>query len=94
MQEDGSDHLDPSALDCLRELRGADPGDDTPSVPPARMGAIALLRERLAEQERTRAAKDRLIHHRMQERDAWRAPWKKHLGFCQVVEARFPRIEW
>jgi Helix-turn-helix domain len=44
-QEDGSYHIDPSELDRLRELMGADTSDDTPSVPPSRTGEIALLRE-------------------------------------------------
>lgn len=77
-QEDGSYHIDPSELDRLRELMGADTSDDTPSVPPSRTGEIALLRELLAEKDRTMAEKDRLIHNLMQERDEWREQCKKH----------------
>ena len=70
---------DPSELDRLRELMGADTGDDPPRVPPARTGEIALLRELLTEKDRTMAEKDRMIHNLIQERDEWREQCKKHL---------------
>ena len=78
-QEDGSYHIDPSELDRLRELMGADTRNVTPSIQPASTGEIALLRELLAEKDRTMAEKDRTIQNLMQERDEWREQCKKQL---------------
>ena len=85
-QEDGSYHIDPSELDRLRELMGADTRDVTPHIQPSSMGEIALLRELLAEKDRTMAEKDRtmaekdrMIQNLLQERDEWREQCKKQL---------------
>ena len=78
-QEDGSYHIDPSELDRLRELMGADTRNVTPSIQPASTGEIALLRELLAEKDRTMAEKDRTIQDLLQERDEWREQCKKQL---------------
>src|SRR4030095_6660690 len=71
-QEDGSYHIDPSELDRLRELMGADTRDVTPRTQPPSTSEIALLRELLAEKDRTMAEKDRMIQNLLQERDEWR----------------------
>ena len=78
-QEDGSYHIDPSELDRLRELMGADTRDVTPRIQLSSTGEIALLRELLAEKDRTMAEKDRLIQNLLQERDEWREQCKKQL---------------
>jgi len=78
-QEDGSYHIDPSELDRLRELMGADTRDVTPRIQPSSTGEAALLRELLAEKDRTMAEKDRLIQNLLQERDEWREQCKKQL---------------
>ena len=78
-QEDGSYHIDPSELDRLRELMRADTRDVTPSIQPSSTGEVALLRELLAEKDRTMAEKDRMIQNLLQERDEWREQCKKHL---------------
>ena len=86
-QADGSYHIDPSELDRLRALMGAatrgdlhaDTRDDTPKLPTSHTGTLALLRELLAEKDRTMAEKDRMIANLMQERDEWREQWKKQL---------------
>ena len=86
-QADGSYHIDPSELDRLRALMGADTRvdphadtrDDTPKLPTSHTGELALLRELLAEKDRTMAEKERMIANLMQERDEWREQCKKHL---------------
>ena len=79
-QEDGSYHIDPSELDRLRELMGADTRDAPPEAHQgATPGEMALLRELLAEKDRTMGEKDRMIENLMRERDEWRDQCKKQL---------------
>ena len=86
-QEDGSYHIDPSELDRLRELMGADTRDVTPSIQPSSTGEVALLRELLAEKDRTMAEKDRMIQNLLQERDEWREQCKN----CLLYTSPSPR---
>jgi excisionase family DNA binding protein len=88
-QEDGSYRIDPSEMDRLRSLR-----KEPVPVEPSATGEVTVLRELLAEKDRTMAEKDRTIANLMQERDEWREQCKKQLLLLTAPKEEPRKKRW